>query len=163
MAVKKGNRQEEQGLERGLVGDLAPTEVPDPEVMARPAHRRFTKEEKLRILEELDRCPRGQKGAIYRREGIYSSTVAKWRKQRAKALAQWGATSQSSGPEQRELEAELAEKDREIARLKQQLERAELIIEAQKKISALWGLPTSPPDSDGSDSSPALPQQSERG
>jgi len=83
MSLKKGNRQEEQGLGNGL----APTEVPDTEVIARPASRRFTKEEKLRILEELDRAPHGEKRAILRREGIYSSTTSKWRKQRARALA----------------------------------------------------------------------------
>ena len=60
--------------------------IPDSEVTDRPVSRRFTKEEKARILREAEGCSRGELGALLRREGVYSSTVSKWRKQRDRAL-----------------------------------------------------------------------------
>lgn len=106
------------------------------EVIARPVRRRFTAEYKLRILQEADRCAPGELGALLRREGLYSSNLSKWRRQRQ--------TGQLAGlrPKQRgrKVDAqaqELARLEREKARLQAQLERAELIIEAQKKLLVL--------------------------
>lgn len=106
------------------------------EVVARPQRRRFSAEYKLRILQEADRCAPGELGALLRREGLYSSNLSKWRRQRqAGQLA-------SLRPKQRgrKVDAraqEVARLERENARLQAQLERAELIIEAQKKLLVL--------------------------
>ena len=106
------------------------------EVFARPVRRRFTAEYKLRILQEADRCAPGELGALLRREGLYSSNLSKWRWQRQ--------TGQLAGlrPKKRgrkvDLRAqEVARLERENARLQAQLERAELIIEAQEKLLVL--------------------------
>src|SRR5579872_1474548 len=61
--------------------------VPSSEVVARAARRKFTVEDQERILAEIDRCERGQVGAILRREGIYSHTITQWRKKRRAGLA----------------------------------------------------------------------------
>lgn len=141
--VVNGERKDQSGQteERGLkvVHPSTPT-VPDPEVIDRAARRRFIKEEKARILREADQCKRGERGALLRRKGIYSSTLAKWRKQREKALAQW-VEPQPPGPKPAEpqtLEARVAELEQENARLQRQLKQAETIIEVQKKSPRSW-------------------------
>ena len=117
-------------------------EVPDPEVVPMAERRRFTAEEKLRIVEEADRCTEpGEIGALLRREGIYSSYLSRWR--RARDRGQLTAL----GPQQRgpkpatdvALAREVARLRRENERLQDRLERAETIIEVQKKLSQLLG------------------------
>ena len=108
----------------------------NPELSDRPKRRTFTAGDKLRILEETDRAAgTGDIGAILRREGLYSSTLTAWRRQReAGAL-----TPARRGPKAGELNplaAELAKAQRENARLQQRLERAEAIIDLQKTITA---------------------------
>jgi transposase-like protein len=104
------------------------------EVIARPVRRRFTAEDKLRILQEADRCAPGELGALLRREGLYSSQLSKWRRQRqAGQLA--GLKPKKRGRKVDAHAQELARLEREKARLQAQLERAELIIEAQKSCS----------------------------
>jgi len=106
------------------------------EVIARPVRRRFTAEYKLRILQEADRCAPGELGALLRREGLYSSNLSKWRWQRqAGQLA--GLRPKKRGRTVDARAQELARLERENARLQAQLERAELIIEAQKKLLVL--------------------------
>lgn len=98
--------------------------------------RRFTVGYKLRILDEAERCEPGQVGALLRREGLYSSHLTLWRRQRsAGRLVAGGARKQSAV--ERELRRELAGEKRENERLRQRLERAETIIAVQKKLSAL--------------------------
>jgi transposase len=125
-----------------------PTVVPapaaiDPELFERPRRRTFTAQEKLRILKETDRAARtGDIGAILRREGVYSSSLTDWRRQRD-AGAFEALTPVRRGPKTAPadpLEAELTSARREIARLGQRLERAEAIIDLQKKLSALLGI-----------------------
>jgi transposase len=114
---------------------------PDPEVPAKAARRNFSAEYKQRILREADSCTEeGGIGALLRREGLYSSHLATWRRQRAEALRQ------ALAPQQRGRRAAphpLAEENeklrRENVRLTERLQQAEIIIEVQKKISALLG------------------------
>jgi transposase len=118
--------------------------LPDPEVHERPTRRRFTAAYKLRILQEVDGCTApGQVGALLRREGLYSSHLVSWRRQReAGALT---ALSQRRGRKPADREAsDLTRLRQENARLAQRLEVAETIIAIQKKVSTLLGIPLEP-------------------
>jgi transposase-like protein len=122
-------------------------EVPDPEVVAKPERRHFAAEYKRRILQEAEACTQpGELGALLRREGLYSSHLTTWRRQRERGEWQ-GLTPAKRGRPSSPEAAELAKLRRENERLRAQLERAELIIEVQKKVSQLLGLPT-PAESD---------------
>lgn len=113
------------------------TVEPDPQAVPKAERRQFSAEYKARILAEADRCTeRGQIGALLRREGLYSSHLDKWRKQRAKG--QLGP--QKRGPKVDPQVAELVRLQRENERLQQRLHKAETIIEVQKKLSELLGL-----------------------
>jgi transposase len=117
------------------------------ELLGRPRRRRFTAQDKLRILGEVERAGSGPGGvgAILRREGLYSSALSDWRRQRdagafeALSPVRRGPKTEKPNP----LAAELAQSQRDNLRLKQRLERAEAIIELQKKVAALLGLPAS--------------------
>lgn len=118
---------------------------PNPEVVAVAKRRRFSVAEKQRILEAADRCTQhGELGALLRRERIYSSLLSTWRKQRRDA--QVGAlTPKRRGPKPDLALAEKRESEkqtREIERLRGELDRAHLIIDVQKKLCTLLGLPT---------------------
>ncbi|BAI74739.1 transposase (plasmid) [Azospirillum sp. B510] len=128
----------------------APAAVP-PEMSARPKRRTFTAAEKLRILAETDRAAdTGGIAAILRREGLYSSALTDWRRQRdagafeALKPLKRGPKTAPSNP----LEAELAKARQDIARLQRRLERAEAVIDVQKKFSDLLGIALPPADSD---------------
>jgi transposase len=109
------------------------------EVVVRPKRRQHTAEYKLRILRELDECTgKGEVGAILRREGLYSSLISKWREQREQGSLN-GLGGQRRGPKVDPNAAELARLQRENKRLKEKLERAELIIDVQKKVAKLIG------------------------
>lgn len=125
-----------------LLADAGKTQAPDPEVRPRAERRKFSGQYKLRILEEVDRCTeRGQIGAILRREGLYSSQLAKWRQQRAEGQLQT-LSAQKRGRKTQEVDAdEYARLQRENERLRARLAQAELIIDVQKKLSRLLGLP----------------------
>jgi transposase len=120
--------------------------LPDPEVVVKAHRRRFTAEYKQRILQEADACrQQGEIGALLRREGLYSSHLTTWRHQRQ------GGELQGLAPAKRGRKADpqAAENARlvcEMERLKAQLARAELIIDVQKKVSQLLGLPEIPTD-----------------
>jgi transposase len=121
-----------------------------PELLDRPLRRTFTAKDKLRILGEVDRAAGtpGAIGAIIRREGIYSSALTDWRRQRA-AGAYHGLSPVKRGPKLAEpnpLAAEHAQLLRENKRLTLRLERAEAVIEIQKKVALLLGLPVAPDD-----------------
>ncbi len=125
-----------------------PVKVPDPEVVAKAKRRTFTAEYKLRIVQEADACTEsGQIGALLRREGLYWSHLDKWRKLRARGQLQAGPAPKRGRKSQRDPQAEeVARLQRENQRLRTRLEQAELIIEAQKKLSQLLGL--SPTETD---------------
>jgi transposase len=120
--------------------------MPDPEVVVKAQRRRFTAEYKRRVLQEADACTqRSEVGALLRREGLYSSHLTTWRHQRQRGELQ-GLTPAKRGRKADPLAAENARWQRETERLKAQLARAELIIEVQKKVSQLLGLPEIPTD-----------------
>lgn len=120
-----------------------PAPLPDPEVVARAERRHFTAGYKLRILQEADACHQpGAVGALLRREGLYSSHLTTWREQRRRGELQ-GLTPAKRGRKPDPQAAEIAQLRRENERLQAQLERAELVIDVQKKVSHLLGrLPT---------------------
>ncbi len=116
---------------------------PQTEVTPKAKRRRFSAQYKLRILEETDRCTQpGQIGALLRREGLYSSNLTSWRRQRDQG--QIGALSpKKRGPKpvpDATMVRELTKLREQNQRLEQKLKKAELIIEVQKKVSALLGL-----------------------
>ena len=107
---------------------------PDPEVVPQAKRRIFSAAYKLRTLEEADRCrQRGQIGALLRREGLYSSHLTTWRRQRA--AGQLSGLSPKRGRKKDEQAAEIAALHRQNERLQAQLKQAELIITAQKKLA----------------------------
>jgi transposase len=118
--------------------------LPDPEVVVKAQRRRFTAEYKQRILQEADAGTHpGEVGALLRREGLYSSHLSTWRRQRAQGELQ-GLMPAKRGRRADPQAVENARLQRETERLKAQLARAELIIEVQKKVSQLLGLPEMP-------------------
>jgi transposase-like protein len=114
---------------------------PDPEVLAKAVRRRFTAEHKLRVLREADRCAAGQLGALLRREGLYSSHLTEWRRQREQSALAALAATRRGRPGRHPLAIRVAELEREITHLKQRLQQAETIIEVQKKSPNCWGSP----------------------
>jgi len=112
---------------------------PDPQVVPKAERRKFSAEYKLRILAEADECSqRGEIGALLRREGLYASHLEKWRKQReCGALA--GLRGQKRGRKPEPQAAEMARLQRENEQLRARLERAEHIIDVQKKLAQLLG------------------------
>jgi hypothetical protein len=123
-------------------------EASSPEYQPSPERRTRTATEKLRILQEYDAAPVGspERGALLRREGIYTSQISKWRKLRERGLL--GALApQRRGPKpalRDPLQEELEQLRKENARLQARLTRAEAIIDVQKKVAQLLGssLPT---------------------
>ncbi len=118
-----------------------PTNLPNPEVMPKAKRRTFTAGYKSWVLEEADKCREhpGQIGRLLRREGLYSSHLTTWRRQReAGELA--GLAPRKRGRKVNKESAEISRLQRENNRLKRQLEQAELIIEAQKKLSEILGI-----------------------
>jgi transposase-like protein len=117
---------------------------PDPEVPEKAVRRRFTAEYKLNILHQADSCREaGSLGALLRREGLYSSHLTTWRRQREAGILS------SLKPKQRgrkanpihPLEVENEQLRKENNRLQKRLKQAELIIDIQKKISQMLGIP----------------------
>src|SRR5271157_4644661 len=118
-----------------------------PELSNRPRRRTFTGRDKMRILAETDRAAEtGGIGAILRREGVYSSTLCDWRRQRD-AGAFGALTPLRRGPkllQPNPLAAEVAVLQRNVAHLTRCLARAEAIIAVQKKLADLLGIPMAP-------------------
>ena len=127
--------------------------VPDPGVPEKAVRRHFTAEYKLRTLQEADRLAEsGQRGAMLRREGLYSSHLTAWRKQRNEGTLaglepkRRGRKTSPDAP----LVAENERLQRDNQRLTARLRQAETIIEVQKKLSEILGIPLPPQDSNGS-------------
>lgn len=131
-------------------GQLNPA---DPEVPEDKARRRFTAHYKLRILEEADRCAEaGQIGALLRREGLYSSNLTTWRRQRDEGQLQ-ALSPKKRGRKVKQknpLAQRVAELERDKRRLEHQLKQAQTIIEVQKKISEILGIPQTELDDESS-------------
>jgi len=117
--------------------------IPDPEVVPMAKRRKFRAEYKLRILDEADSCTEpGQIGALLRREGLYSSHLTTWRRQREQGIFEALAPKKRGRKDKDELEKELSTLRRENEQLQERLEQAEAIIDVQKKLSRLLGLAT---------------------
>jgi transposase-like protein len=127
-------------------------EAPDPEVTPKAKRRSFSALYKKKILAEVEAAAgTGNIGGILRREGIYSSTLTSWRKERDAAVD--GAFSRKRGPEPKHnsLTGENEKLRRQNQRLQEELRKAELIIDVQKKVAMLLGRPLPPvPDSENS-------------
>lgn len=152
--IAEKNKMAESERARRASEDSAaggPKSAPDPEVTERPQRRRFTAEYKLRIVREADACKGdGDVGALLRREGLYSSQLASWRGQR-EAIAKAGMTASKRGRKAKVVDPRIKELERENARLRRRLQRADIIIDIQKKASELLGIPLNHPDSDEND------------
>jgi transposase len=125
---------------------------PDPAVSERPVRRRFTAEYKLRVLREADSSEPGQLGALLRREGLYASHLTAWRKQRNEGTRA-GLTPKRRGRKASPDALLIAENDRlqrENQQLTAKLRQAETILEVQKKLSEILGMPLPPHDSNRS-------------
>ena len=122
---------------------------PDPEVLPKAKRRNYTASYKLWVLEEADKCRQqpGQIGALLRREGLYSSHLTTWQRQReAGQIA--GLKPRKRGRKLDEERAEINQLRHENKRITRQLEQAELIIEAQKKLSEILGITLEQPKDD---------------
>ena len=132
----------------------APAAAPDPEVPAKAARRRFTADDKRRILKLADACTEpGSLGALLRQEGLYSTNLATWRRQRdagtLSALTPKKRGRKATGRDPLLIENEKLRK--ENARLTMRLRHTELIIDVQKKVSQMLGIPLATSEEGGSD------------
>ena len=124
--------------------DPVPASRPDPEVVAIAKRRTYTAEYKQRILQEaeLAATTRGGLGTLLRREGLYSSLLTYWRRERAHGILE-ALTPQKRGPKSKRnpMEEEVQKLRRQNARLTEDLRKAHIIIDVQKKVAALLGHP----------------------
>lgn len=127
-------------METGNNGLKSLTEV---EVVAKGERRRFTAQYKLKVLREADHCKEpGEIGGLLRREGLYWSNLTNWRKQRERGELV-GLSARKRGPQRQEknsLAGRVRELERDNLRLKRRAERAEGIVELQKKVSEIFGI-----------------------
>jgi transposase len=128
--------------------------APSPEVLEKPVRRRFTVEYKARVLAEADACTEpGMLGELLRREGLYSSHLTTWRRQRDEgalvglAPKRRGRKAKPKNP----LADEVARLERENRRLQEKLRQAELIIDVQKKVSEMLNIPLKTQDGEEAD------------
>jgi transposase len=121
----------------GVGGRVAPAGVPDPELVEQAKRRKFTARYKLEMLEQADACTApGEIGELLRREGLYTSHLTYWRKQRRDgALKELGQSRARKRADRREVE--LAGLRRRAERAESELAKARKVIEIQGNISAL--------------------------
>ena len=124
---------------------------PDPEVPAKVQRRQFTAEYRRRILKEADACKKhGALGALLRREGLYSSLLVNWRRQREQGELVPGR-ARKRGPTPKPIDPRVKQLEVENRRLQRKLARAETIITLQKKVAEILGIPLKPLDIDETD------------
>jgi len=122
---------------------------PDPEVVARSKRRQFSAEYKLRILREVGRCGPGEIGALLRREGLYSSHLAAWRRELHRHGAD-GMARRKRGPARKpKPSAREIELERKNRKLEKDLAKAKAVIEFQKKVHELLEIPLKSHELDG--------------
>ena len=124
--------------------DLLLASQPDPEVVAKAKRRTYTAEYKLGILQQAEALAAtpGGVGALLRREGLYSSLLAYWRRERANGILE-ALTPHRRGPKSKRhpMDEENQKLRRQNARLAEELRKAHIIIDVQKKVAALLGHP----------------------
>jgi transposase len=141
--ARPATQAEEENLE-GLLGDNTSGQRlahPNPEVVARAKRRRFSAEYKQRILAQADAAKgSGEIGSLLRREGLYSSLLVTWRREREAAIRK-GLSPRKRGPKPQADPGALQYQklERENARLIEELRKAHLVIDVQKKVAALLG------------------------
>jgi transposase len=129
------------------------SQAPDPEVPARAKTRTFSAAYKARILTEYDSLDKAGKGALLRREGIYSSLISAWRAQRDQGALR--ALAKPAGrPQADPVDREAARLRRQVARLEAELDKARRVIEIQGKLSALLEQLATDSQSSGSEPTP---------
>ena len=132
------------GDKRSAGGRAEQVPAPDPEVPEKASRRRYKAEYKLRILKEAEKCTKhGELGALLRREGLYSSHLKTWKKQRDEGTLQ-GLAPKKRGRKAKPknpLDEEVQRLRRDNERLKLQLQQAETIIDVQKKLSQMLRSP----------------------
>lgn len=137
-----GGREAERAVgerSEAAAAPATPTGVADPELVERPKRRRFTAEYKLRILRQAGACTRqGEIGALLRREGLYSSHLSTWRRQRDEGALSALARKRGPKPAGRR-DAEIAALSRRAERAEAELAKARKVIEVQGNVSALLG------------------------
>jgi transposase len=146
VARREPERSESDWSATGSKAGPDPSTHPDPEVMAQAKRRRFTAEYKHRIVSEAEQARgSGSIGALLRREGLYSSTLTAWRRERASVVRQ-ALTLQKRGPKSKRdpVQEEVQKLQKENARLTEELRKAAIVIDVQKKLGTLlgWPLPT---------------------
>ena len=128
---------------------LLPSSKQEVEVLARPRRRTFSADYKLRILLEAQGCTKpGEIGALLRREGLYRAQLSGWRAARERGELS-GLAGKKRGPRARkvdERDRRIAELERENRRLHKKLERAEALVDVQKKVSEILGIELPEPD-----------------
>lgn len=125
--------------------------VPDPEVPAKVQRRRFSVEYRLRIVKQADACKKpGEVGALLRREGLYSSLLVNWRRQREEG-ALVSLRARKRGPTPRRIDPRVKQLEAENARLQRKLQQADTIITVQKKVAEILGIPLRPLVNDETD------------
>jgi transposase-like protein len=153
MNVAEGPEAEGARRATGAAGSSATLRAahPDPEVSAKVHRRQFTAAYRLRILKEADACKkRGALGALLRREGLYSSHLVHWRRQREHGELVAGR-ARKRGPVPKPVDPRVKQLESENRRLQRKLARAETIITLQKKVAEILGIPLKPLDSDETD------------
>ena len=134
------------GVLDSVLGDITSGRAaprPNPEVLARAKRRSYTGEYKQKVLAEADAARgSGEIGAVLRRHGLYSSHLTKWRQERKSGILE-GLAPQKRGPKSKAnpLTAENQKLQRDNERLTDRLRKAEIIIDVQKKVAMLLGIP----------------------
>ena len=147
LAEAEGARRATGVSASGAAGVIAP----DPEVPAKAKRRRFGSEYRLKILKEADACKgSGEIGALLRREGLYSSQLTLWRRQREQGALE-GLRARKRGPKPKAVDPRVKQLEKENARLQRKLKQADTIIEVQKKVAEILGIPLRTLGDDGND------------
>jgi transposase len=143
----------EKGMMNLVVASEKPSDRPDPEVPEKTPRRRFSAKHKLDVLKKADACTEpGELGVLLRREGLYSSNLTTWRRQRDQGVLEAMSPKKRGRKriEKNPLAKENATLQKENERLTLKLKKAETIIEFQKKISEMLGIAQSPDEESNS-------------
>jgi transposase len=134
----------------GVAGERQ--ERPDPEVPEKARRRTFTAQYKLDVVAEYDAAATGEKGAVVRREGLYSSHVIEWRRARDSGLLA-GPAGPRGRPAADPRDVRIARLTKEKARLEQELAKARFVVDVQAKLQALLETISESADTTGRSSS----------